>query len=253
MIRVGAFRFAPALLPSLAALPLLGLLLGLGFWQLDRAAQKQSLLDDYQRHARDAAITLDADTRIAASDRYRRVEARGVYDVERQFLLDNRVHQGRPGYEVLTPLRLGDGEVAVLVDRGWLPLGRSRDELPDLRIAEPESERRVSGMIYLPSPDTFVLGEGEARDPGWPKVLQRVRYELHAQQLGYRLLPMVLWLDPAAADGYTRAWQPVVFGPERHRGYAVQWFALAATLFVIYLGFQFRPLHTPPKSPGGPA
>jgi len=47
-------------------------------------------------------------------------------------------------------------------------------------------------------------------------------------------------LDPAAPDGYRRNWRPSDFGPERHIGYAFQWFALAVTLVILYLAWSFR-------------
>ncbi|MFA7388101.1 MAG: SURF1 family protein [Thiohalobacteraceae bacterium] len=235
---MGNFEFRPGILPSLATVLLLGLLLSLGFWQLDRAAQKRALLEAYTARPDDVPVEIDATFRPAPDWRYRRAQVTGNYMPERQFLLDNRVHQGRVGYFVLTPLRLAHSDAAVLVNRGWVAQGASRADLPPLPAST--GEQVIQGLIDFPPSKVFVLGEGEDRDPGWPKVLQQLRLDLQSTQLGLRLLPMILLLDSDQADGFVREWTPVVVGPERHVGYAVQWFSLAAVLTVLYLWLNLQ-------------
>ncbi len=233
-MRIGDYEFRPDVLPSAIGLLVLILLISLGFWQLDRAEQKRLLLQAYGERPTDAAISISSDFTPGPDWRYRRAQLVGTYDAEHQFLLDNRVQPGRVGYHVLTPLRLARGDAVVLVNRGWVPQGATRAELPALQTPG-EVELGVEGLIDFPPQKVFVLGEGEDRDPGWPKVLQQVRLDLHAQQLGVRLLPMVLLLDKDQPGGFVRDWNPVVVGPERHVGYAVQWFALAAALVILYV------------------
>ena len=153
------------------------------------------------------------------------------------------MYQGRVGYHVLTPLRLAQGNAVVLVNRGWVPQGATRADLPALP-APKDLELRIEGLIDFPPEKVFSLGEGEDRDPGWPKVLQRVRLELQAEQLDARLLPMVLLLAPEQPGGFVREWIPVVIGPERHVGYAVQWFALAAALVILYVLANLKRVET---------
>jgi surfeit locus 1 family protein len=233
-VRIGGYEFQPAMWPSAAGALILALLLSLGFWQLDRAEQKRELLRAYGDRPTDAAIRIGNDFTLGPVWRYRRAQLVGRYDAEHQFLLDNRVQQGRVGYHVLTPLRLAQSDAVVLVNRGWIAQGATRADLPPLPVPG-GAELSIEGLIDFPSDKVFVLGEGEDRDPGWPKVLQQVRLDLHAQQLGVRLLPMVLLLDKDQPGGFVRDWNPVVVGPERHVGYAVQWFALAAALVILYV------------------
>ena len=233
-MRIGGYEFRPAMLPSVVGLLLLALLISLGFWQLDRAAQKRALLQAYDDRPTDASIRVDEQFALGPGWRYRRAQIIGSYDHAHQFLLDNRVLQGRVGYHVLTPLRLAQGDAVVLVNRGWVAQGATRADLPPLP-APADAELSIEGLIDFPSDKVFVLGEGEDRDPGWPKVLQQIRLDLQAQQLGVRLLPMVLLLDKDQPGGFVREWNPVVVGPERHVGYAVQWFALAAALVILYV------------------
>lgn len=243
-----SYEFRAGLWPSLATLCLLILLLSLGFWQLDRAAQKRALLEAYGDRPADAPLLISPGFVPDADWRYRRAEVVGRYVAERQFLLDNRVYHGRVGYQVLTPVRLAQSDYAVLVNRGWVPQGATRADLPPLPV--PPGERlRIEGLIDIPHDDVFVLGEGEDRDPGWPKLLQRIRLELHAEQLGIRLLPMVLLLDEDQPGGFVRDWNPIVIGPERHVGYAVQWFALAAVLSILYVWVNVRRVADDGQSP----
>lgn len=236
---MGGYEFRPAAWPSGVGLLLLIAMMSLGFWQLDRAEQKRAVLRAYGDRPADAAVRIADDFALSQDWRYRRAQVIGAYDARHQFLLDNRVQQGRVGYYVLTPLRLARGNAVVLVNRGWVPQGATRADLPDLP-APRASELTLEGLIDFPPQKVFVLGEGEDRDPGWPKVLQQLRLDLQAQQLNARLLPMVLLLDKDQPGGFVREWNPVVIGPERHVGYAVQWFALAAALVILYVWVNLK-------------
>lgn len=238
-MRRGGYEFRPAVVPSLVGGLLFALLMALGFWQLDRAAQKQVIVQAYADRPAVAAIRIDGNFAFGADWRYRRAELIGTYEPEHQFLLDNRVQQGRVGYHVLTPLRLAMSDAVVLINRGWVAQGATRADLPPLPTPA-EANLSIQGLIDFPPQNVFVLGEGEDRDPGWPKVLQQIRLDLQAQQLGAHLLPMVLLLDKDQPGGFVRDWNPVVVGPERHIGYAVQWFALAAALLILYVWVNLK-------------
>lgn len=238
-MRLGVVEFrAPALFISLLTLVLLVLLTGLGFWQLDRAEQKRALMAQYQGGEGEAPLRIVPDLVSTEDLEYRPATVAGVFDGARQFLLDNRTHQGVAGYEVLTPLRIEESGHGILVNRGWVPRGMTRTELPPLPV--PAERVRLEGMLKHPA-RTITLGEGEDREAGWPKVLQRVRIELQSEQLGYSLLPVVLLLGPDQDHGFIRDWEPLQgFGPEQNLGYAVQWFGLAAALLVIYFVVNCR-------------
>ncbi len=243
-------RFRPGWLPTLATLALLALLLGLGFWQLDRAEQKRALQAQFRQTAAAGPLRLDWHQVPGPEWRYRPALVSGRYDGRRQFLLDNRVLHGRVGYQVLTPLLFADGQHALLVNRGWVPAGPTRDLLPELPV--PEGVLEVRGLVDFPPERVFSLGEGEDRAPGWPKVLQRIRLDLQSEQLGLELVPWILLLDPQQPGGFAREWAPVpIMGPERHVGYAVQWFGLAAALLVIYFWVNWRPVSEEEKHAGG--
>ena len=231
-MRFGSLEFKPGLWPTVITLVLLMLLLWMGFWQLDRAREKRLLLDQYRVSPGETVIQLEPDTQSFEGMQHQAATATGHYDRVHQFLLDNKTSEGRVGYQVLTPFRLRDSAVAVLVNRGWIPLGASREQLPDPGVAE--DQRRITGRIKIPAASTFMLGEEEPRD-GWPYRVQRIHLASMREELGYDLLPVVLLLDAQQTDGFVRSWNSLPFGPERNVGYAVQWFGLALALLIIYL------------------
>ncbi|HRD66136.1 MAG TPA: SURF1 family protein [Candidatus Competibacter sp.] len=217
------------------------MLLGLGFWQLDRGRQKFELQAAFVERLRQPPVAL-AEVRVDdPANRYRRVTIVGRYDGAHQLLLDNQMCDGRPGYHVLTPLRLESG-AAILINRGWFALGVSRQELPDVSVST--DPITVGGWLAQPANPGLLLGDAAGADLRWPRVVPYVDYRRLAALLGYPLQPAVVLLEPDAAQGYVRDWEPRFggIGPERHQGYAVQWFALAVALIILYLAINTRRL-----------
>jgi surfeit locus 1 family protein len=238
-VRVGNRVFAP----SAAGLGLCALgiavFVSLGYWQLGRAREKQALFDAFMQGSQD---TVDA-TGLGFDEfaRYQHLRLRGAYDATRQILLDNMPSvTGRPGYRVLTPFERSDGRGWVLVDRGWVPLGATRDDLPDVSVSV--SEREVSGILdVLPIPGLRV-GPAAAPGPGeWPRVLLFPTEADVEAALGIDVEPRIILLDAGGPDGFERKWRPSLgFGPERHLGYAIQWFALALLSVVLFVALNLR-------------
>ena len=230
-ISLGRSEFAPQPVPTLIAAPLFVLLLLLGNWQLNRAAEKQRLWHQFTRG--DAAAIALPDTPPA---RYARVRVSGHYVPERQFLLDNMVHAGIAGYRVLTPLARDDGP-PVLVDRGWVPLGQSRSQLPDIGVGD--GPRTITGRIDLTPRAGATLKAPDS--VAWPRVLNYPPMAVMERALGRPLYAQIILLDPSAADGYVRDWHAPGFPPSRHLGYAATWFALALALLILYVSLSLVP------------
>lgn len=224
-------RFRPGLVPSLAVGALLPLLLGLGFWQLDRAGQKRSIERDFSAGGQVEVVS--APDQMETLGRYRRISLRGRFDGSRQFLLDNMTDGGAAGYQVLTPFLPDSWDRWVIVNRGWIRKDFTDATLPD--IAVPVEAREIQGRLArLPRPGIALKPE-KLTDRNWPRVVQFPAMGELEQALERPLAARSVLLDAGAPDGYLRRWQPAGLGPERHIGYAVQWFALAATLMIIYL------------------
>lgn len=198
----------------------------LGNWQLERAAEKRVLDEDFARTG--PALPLPpASTTVP---RYQRVIAAGHYDTNHQFLLDNMSESGSAGVHVLTPLLLSDGN-AVLVDRGWAPFGVTRDSLPDVAVGG--TLREVTGrMDQLPRPSIRLAA---APAETWPRLTSFPEMHELASQLGRDLHPQLMLLDPREPDGFVRNWRVPGTTSVRHLGYAIQWFAFAVTAVAIWI------------------
>lgn len=245
-MRIGAYRFRPGLWPTLAVLLLLPLLLGLGFWQLDRAEQKKAWLARLEAGLRQEPVELDSSATDYPAVAFRRVIARGSYDPAHQLLLDNQVRDRQVGYLVLTPLRLEGTDIAVLVDRGWVAAPLDRTQLPDIGLAA--GALTVRGVADKGPSAGLRLGEAAIAADQWPLRLQYLDYALLERRLPYPLLPYVIRLDADQPHGYRRDWQPTPqMGPATHLGYAVQWFGLAIALVVIYLVVNTRRMENLPR------
>lgn len=205
---------------------------GLGTWQLQRAQDKQAILEQ-RSTARQAEPMRLADATEPASQYGRRVVVSGDYLTERQLLLDNQIWQSAAGYRVWTPLRLDDGRL-VFIDRGWVP--RSADRATPPRPDAPAGRQRVTGLWRsLPEPGMRLAAPDACEQSGWPRVLN---YPTAAQvecQYEAPVLAGIVLLDESLPGGFERDWQSVGTPPQRHIGYAVQWYAMALAVLVIFL------------------
>lgn len=217
-----------------AVLAVLGtVFLSLGNWQRDRAQGK-----DVSQAAFDTApLVTELD---GTPPDWTRAVFTGQLDTARHLLLDNKLFRGRAGVHVLTPLALSDSEVLLLVNRGWLPLPPDRSSLPE--IATPTEALEVRGRLAPISQPGVQLGEPVDLQPDrWPQLMVYPDWARIEAALGRPVHRQVLYLDAENAAGFEdRGWTPFTMGPDRHRAYAVQWYGLALTAFVIWLVLGFR-------------
>ena len=235
-LQLGSRRFAPSLFATVLVLVGIVSVSHLGVWQLNRAAEKRAVLAQI---AAGESATRALDSPDTALQRYQTVTATGRYDAAHQILLDNMPSQrGMPGLRVLTPFELREGGW-ILVDRGWLPMGASRANLPSIDVDT--NERTIVGRLDdVPRPG-LRLGSAPTGE-GWPRVMNFPQHADLERVLGRRLAQRIVRLDPSQRDGYERIFaMRSDFGPNRHIAYAVQWFALAAAMLVIYILVNLKP------------
>lgn len=227
-------RFKPGLVPTLVTLILLPILLRLGFWQIDRAEEKSHIQQLFEQRGQMSAFNMaDGISGDIEAMKYRRTRVTGEYDSERQILLDNKVHHQAVGYHVLTPLLINGGNQAILVNRGWVHGGLDRSVLPD--IAAPAGQLEINGVISIPSSKVFTLSEYNRAGNSWPAVYQWIDFADYEKASGLKILPVIILLDPQVEGGFAREWSKVNLKPEKNISYAVQWFALALALLIIYI------------------
>ena len=166
----------------------------------------------------------------------------GVYDRSRQFLLDNQVRDRIAGYNVITPLYVKEQQTWVLVDRGWIPQGVSREELPDIEF-EMDQLASISGNVYVPYDDTYSLGGiADGEDQHWPRRIQFVDYAMLSDRLGVHLEPFTLRLSASESNGYRRDWLRTNLTAQKHYGYAFQWYAMALAVIALWWIYSIKPL-----------
>ena len=225
----------------LAALAGVGIAVRLGLWQLDRAAQKESVQALTQ--ARSTAPPLDAAgfARACCADpaalHHRRVRVRGQWLAAGAVWLENRQMNGRPGFILVVPLRLDGRSDAVLVQRGFA--ARDNDDRTRVpKVASPPGIVEVDGLI---APPPARLYEFEVAASG--AIRQNLDLPAFAAQIDVALLPVsILQLGPAVggavADRLLRDWPRPAAEVQKHHGYAFQWFALGALMTGLYVWFQ---------------
>ena len=229
----------PGWLILVLILILLPVLASLGYWQLQRAEEKRSLQAEYDRRASVGLVTVSGRLQTLEELQYYRVRVRGQYEYNRQILLDNRIHKARAGYHVLTPFRIQHSDTRILVNRGWIPLGDSRDILP--AVPPPAGEQILTGLATAPLKGGVHLGPPYPKDGKWHSRWQYVDMDHFAAVSPYPVQPVMLLLDPGEQPGgLLREWKRLDAGIAVHQGYAFQWFSLAVTLIGIYLFFLFR-------------
>jgi cytochrome oxidase assembly protein ShyY1 len=215
----------------------------LGFWQLSRAQQKEQTLAAFAAAERAPARDLAELLRRAGNappDLPQRVVADGRYDDGVTLLLDNQVLDGKAGVDVLTVFRPDDSGKAVLVDRGWLPLPPDRAQ-PRVSPAG-GAHIRIEGTLRAPPSQGVRMGEADFVRGRAPPFLAYLDLDSLEHESGVGLVRAVLQLAPEAEHGFTRRWQalPGTMPPERHRAYAVQWFALALLVPITTLVLRWR-------------
>jgi len=223
-------------------------MLFLSKWQMDRAALKSTMqmASEQATLADPISISTVVDI-VSAAASYTRVNLIGQYDINRQFLWDNRTHKGQAGFEVIIPMKLESGEW-VLINRGWIAPGKSREELPDidLPIDVVPTSVSIDGVLSRPSKG-FASGEAVTQDGEWPRLLQFFDYGAISSALSETVLPVVVQVQALAISGkeatvytprsewLTANWQPAASGPAKHYSYAFQWFAMAVALTLIFI------------------
>jgi surfeit locus 1 family protein len=232
-IRIGGFSFEPGLVASVAAAAVIALTLWLGNWQVNRAEEKRARQSLLEARMNDTPVRLTAAGPDAQSLLYRRVHAAGRWIAAKQFYVDNRIHEGRAGFEVITPLALEPGPGVVLVNRGWI--ARTGDYPRAPKVEVPAGPVEVAGIATRPPERFLELSSRTVAADVW----QNLSIERFGQVAGLAVLPVVVLLDrPPAALVAVR--EKPAARIEKHIEYAFTWFALAATTFALWLGLNLK-------------
>jgi surfeit locus 1 family protein len=216
------------------ALVTIALFIALGMWQLHRAEEKRLIL------ARKAVFEHQA-PRVwqgagVPPEAFEYVQVQGEF-MPHVLFLDNQMHAHQVGYHVLSPLDIGTDRV-VLIDRGWVPAGVTRSELPD--IITPTEQLTLLGRAYYSLGKPWLLGPGIELKQADRAVIESLDLQLMEQFLHKSIYPFIIRLDNKSPAGYVRSWAAVSMPPVRHLGYAFQWFAFALVVLIIFIALNIR-------------
>lgn len=215
---------------SLLVLLFLPLLIHLGYWQLDRAVDKEQLLAVYQQQQNLPAENFEQLTKLYADIRYRPIIVNGTFDPERYWLLDNQPRQGKVGYEVIMPLKVSGQWI--LVNRGWVKAPRLRSELP---VFETPSDRvTLQGYFHIPSKNAVFSQTSSDLSQEWPKRVIELSVANIESILGDKVYSRVLRIESDNPGALITDWPMINTSPEKHYGYAMQWFLMALALVFLY-------------------
>ncbi len=222
-------RFSPGFL--ILTLLFVALTLSLGFWQLDRADQKQALLDIYSERS-EISVPLGTVIDDWQASRYQRIEAQGVFLPDKQIFLENQVREGQVGYHAYVPFRTVEDDV-ILVNTGWQKELEEKEDIPD-------TEVQIEALLRPPPEVGIRLGSLDQTSFDRPYRTPYVDIDWIGTRLNLDLSPFVLLLATNRDGEIATEWMPVRMPPERHRGYAVTWFSLAAALVALFLVYSFK-------------
>ena len=202
------------------------ILILLGFWQLDRADEKQQILNNIARIESQFPVHIDPKD-IEHKEHYT-ITLKGKYLSNKQVIYDNQIVNGRAGYFVLTPFAIDDSNKIILVNRGFLLWGNTRN-IENITIQDPITT--ITGKIQIAKIRPTLKNIALSTD--FPILIQSIDFKKLNTLYDNALIPRILLLDKNATAGYQRDWKPFYGSTSKHIGYAVQWFAMALVLLII--------------------
>lgn len=232
-------RFRFRWIPFVAMLVIVAIGVSLGNWQQRRAAYKVALQEQLSAAQSAPPLTLRGETFDQGALEFRRVRVTGRFVPEWALYLDNRPYQGRAGFYQLMPFRLAGSPLTVLVERGWFP----RDALERTRlpaIPTPAGTVTLDGVARGNAGRVLQLGTAPPLTRG--AIVQNVDFHQFIAASGILVLPVIVEQSRATGPGdgdgnlpLLRDWPAPSLGVDMHRGYAFQWYALAATAFLFFV------------------
>lgn len=238
-MRIGRYRFASPWWGIAATLLCVAVFVVAGIWQVNRGQAKKSMLTQQEVAIKSPAQPLEsAMKRIQSANTSalygKHFLVQGQYDSWHQVLLDNQVLDDNVGYRVWTPMIISEGRV-ILVDRGWIPMGPGgRDDVP--QPTTPRGKLTVRGILsHFPQPGIRLGNAPRCDVTQWPRVLNYPTIDTIRCIYERQVIDGVLLLDADIPHGFARHWQlDVGMSPMRHYAYAVQWFAMALAVVVVF-------------------
>jgi len=209
----------------------------LGQWQTRRAEEKIEIQQRLESRAKQPPLlAVPADSALDGVE-FRQVLLSGRFIPQWSIYLENRPHAGVPGFHVLMPFKIADSGQVVMVGRGWAPRDAAdRSRVP--QVVTPAGVVRIQGVLRRGAGHVLQLGQPDTPRPG--AILQNLDIVALAEASALPLSTAVIEQTGVADDGLVRDWPLPSLGVDRHRAYALQWYALAAMALIFFLVTGFK-------------
>lgn len=240
-MKILGYNFKPKLWALLVSTIFVIVFIQLGNWQLSRADEKDARQLQLDNLAKQPIVKLPV-TAIELEDfLYREIEVHGEYVSDQTIYLDNRTHKGVAGYHIITPVRMADSDMHVLINRGWVATGINRQILPN--IPEVKGQIKVTGTVVPPTQRALELSDQIVTGAVW-STLYIDRYQ---EQTGLALQPILIQQQDVIEDGLIREWVRLDSGSSKNLGYAFQWYSFAVLAVIILLVLNVKRIRTEEK------
>lgn len=198
-------------------------------WQLQRAAEKESIKLNYSNNFNKPVSEFNnLATPIVTTQNYTKVLLHGSYDLQRQFLVESAAINRQRSYAVITPFKIANSKQVILVNRGLVPV---TSNLAEIML---EHNQPIIGALYLHSGAPFILHEAVEND-SWPKIFPAIEVKKMAKALNVSLEPFIILLDADDKSGFIRNWVLKDVYPERHIAYAIEFFIFAIIIVIFFV------------------
>ena len=196
-------------------------LLALGFWQIYRLNWKLALIEQIENSLKNDPVEL---SNIEKTN-YLRIKTRGDIDFDKQIYLYNLNDNGKPGFEVVNPIKIGDENY--LINRGWIPF--EKKDLPEINFVD---QNKIVGTLMLQTKPSAFKPENDIEKNYW--------FTLNREDIlkftGRNFSQYIIYLN-----GNYKIPKPRVITAKisnNHKKYAITWFSMAISILLIYLYFR---------------
>lgn len=234
-----ATKFQPSPIGTLIFLISFVIFCYLAYWQQNRVEEKTELALHYQTLKTAKPFDLNHTQSVSGIPLNVRqpVSAVGTYLASEQFLLDSQVYKGKPGYHVITPLKILGQDFIVLVNRGWVSAGGNRLILPEISI--PTQELNIRGHFAKPKQVLKSFQQDDLSNKSQTRLA--IDIQQISDSMGAPVLPLIIHLQNESGDPLKRDWPEYNAKVEMHEFYVIHWLAVAAASIGIYLYYSFKP------------
>lgn len=229
------YSFTPSLVMTILAIVAITLLNCLGVWQIKRAHEKEKIIATHTKNTYANKPTIWT-PQNNSPEQYQMLKITGT-QLKNILLLDNQHYNHQFGYDVIIPLLLDNGYV-VLIDKGWIA-APSRDKSVLFNIIIKKATQ-ITGKAYYPAQKSLVLGDILEKINANMTIIEAIDIAKISDFLHKPVYSFIIRENANPSEPYIRNWPIVSMPPARHYGYAVQWFALAILVFIIFIGLNLK-------------